>query len=99
MSSFESNSLDDVHSARFAGLSGLKNGALLSAAEEAGYAVLITADQGFPYQQGLTGRSIALVILAGRTNRFVDQVNLVPAALSAPEAISPGAVVRVSTST
>ena len=46
------------------GLSGLKNGALLKAAEEAGSDLFITADQEISYQQNLTGRRIALLILS-----------------------------------
>lgn len=37
----------DCVSAKYAGLAGLKNGWLLDAAEAAGFAVLITADQRF----------------------------------------------------
>src|SRR5262245_25426471 len=39
----------------------LANGALLDAAEGAGYDVLITTDQNLRYQQNLTGRRLALV--------------------------------------
>jgi hypothetical protein len=48
----------------FQGWSGLKNGALLTAAEEAGFDLFITADQEISYQQNLTGRRIALLILS-----------------------------------
>ena len=37
----------------FQGWSGLKNGALLAAAEEAGFDLFITADQELSYQQNL----------------------------------------------
>ena len=40
----------------FQGWSGLKNGALLSAAEEAGFDLFITADQELSDQQNLAGR-------------------------------------------
>jgi hypothetical protein len=59
----------DCQTARFAKLAGLKNGRLLEAAEAAGFEILITVDQNIPDQQNLTGRSISLVILCGRTNR------------------------------
>ena len=39
--------------ASYAGLAGLKNGALLTAAEAAGFDVLVTVDQEIPYQQNL----------------------------------------------
>lgn len=41
----------------------LTNGALLDAAEGAGYDVLITTDQNLRYQQNLAGRRLALVVL------------------------------------
>jgi len=42
----------------FQGWSGLKNGVLLSAEEEAGFELFITADQELSYQQNLTKRRI-----------------------------------------
>jgi hypothetical protein len=41
----------------------LGNGELLTAAEEAGFDVFVTADKNIRYQQKLEGRHIALVIL------------------------------------
>jgi hypothetical protein len=41
----------------------LKNGELLSAAEDAGFDVLLTCDQNIRYQQNLAVRKLALVIL------------------------------------
>jgi len=41
------------------------NGDLIRAAEEAGFAVLITCDRNIRYQQNLTGRRIALIEIAG----------------------------------
>ncbi len=48
----------------FQGWSGLKNGALLTAAEEAGFDLFITADQELSYQQNLSGRKIAVLVLS-----------------------------------
>jgi len=45
---------------------------VVQAAEAAGFDVLITVDQDIPDQQNLSQRSIALVILCGRTNRLKD---------------------------
>jgi hypothetical protein len=45
------------------GWSTLKNGALLSAAEQDGYDVLITTDQQLRFQQNLTGRRLAILVL------------------------------------
>ena len=41
----------------------LKNGELLSAAEAAGFEVLVTTDKNMRYQQSLTGRKIAIIVL------------------------------------
>jgi len=48
----------------FQGWSGLKNGALLTAAEEAGFDLFITADQELSYQQNLSCRDIAVLVLS-----------------------------------
>jgi hypothetical protein len=60
-----------VVTAWFQGWSGLKNGALLDAAEEAGFDLFITADQELSYQQNLTGRKIALVVLSTNNWSFI----------------------------
>jgi hypothetical protein len=41
----------------------LGNGELIQLAEEAGYEVLLSTDKNIRYQQSLTGRKIALVVL------------------------------------
>lgn len=45
------------------GWSTLKNGELLSTAESLGFEVLITTDQNLKYQQNLSVRRIAIVVL------------------------------------
>ena len=45
------------------GWNDLENGELLSAAETEAFDVLITTDQNLRYQQNLTGRKIAIVVL------------------------------------
>jgi predicted nuclease of predicted toxin-antitoxin system len=85
----------ECRTARFANLAGLKNGRLLEAAEAAGFDVLITVDRNIPDQQNLTQRSIAVVILCGRTNRLRDREILVPAAVSAVDSIRSGDVVKI----
>ncbi len=68
----------------FQGWSGLKNGALLTAAEEAGFDLFVTADQELSYQQNLIDRKIALVVLS--TNNWgVVKANMpdIMAAISA----------------
>jgi len=46
---------------------GLTNGALLNAAEAAAVDLLLATDQGIRYQQNLSGRKIAIVVLTGTT--------------------------------
>ena len=41
----------------------LKNGELLQAAEDAGFEVMVTTDTNLKYQQNLSGRKIAIVVL------------------------------------
>ena len=59
------NSLPEhfVRTVRQQGWSTLLNGELLRAAEEAGFDVLLTTDKNIAYQQNLSGRRIAVVIL------------------------------------
>ncbi|MDX2152566.1 MAG: hypothetical protein SFV54_17635 [Bryobacteraceae bacterium] len=80
----------------YAGLSGVKNGILLDAAEAAGFEVIITTDQEIPFQQSVANRRIAVLILCARTNRLADLEGLVPAACAALAEIKPGTVVRIS---
>ena len=53
----------DVIFARQIGWHELENGELIEKAEEAGYDLLLSTDKNIRYQQNLTGRKIALVIL------------------------------------
>jgi predicted nuclease of predicted toxin-antitoxin system len=84
----------DCQTARFAGFTGLTNGQLLDAAEAAGFEALVTVDQGIPEQQNIAGRRISVLILRAPTNRLRDLEAIVPAALSALQAIQPGEIVR-----
>jgi hypothetical protein len=53
-----------VIQAKDRGWSTLSNGNLLAAAEQAGFDLLLTADKNMRYQQNLTGRRIALIVLS-----------------------------------
>jgi predicted nuclease of predicted toxin-antitoxin system len=76
------------------GWSGKKNGELLLLAESE-FDVLVTIDQGMRYQQTFTGRRLALLVLAARSNQIEDLAPIVPAALEALHDIQPGRVVHV----
>jgi hypothetical protein len=51
--------------AKSMGWARLSNGNLLSAAERAGFDLLLTTDQGIRYQQNLSARKISLLVLTG----------------------------------
>lgn len=55
----------------YLGWAGLSNGALIAAAEGAGFDALVTADQSLNYQQNLKGRKLALVVLSTNKNSRV----------------------------
>ena len=52
--------------ARQIGWHELKNGELLQQAEEAGYELLLTSDKNLRYQQNLSGRRIAVLVLGNQ---------------------------------
>ena len=53
----------DVTTAQLQGWTGITNGALLTAAENAGFELFILADKNLRYQQNLTGRKLAILEL------------------------------------
>jgi hypothetical protein len=61
----------DVRTVDFQGWKSLNNGALLKAAEDAGFDVMITADRGIQYQQNVGSRKIAIVILSSNELEIV----------------------------
>jgi predicted nuclease of predicted toxin-antitoxin system len=85
----------DCQTVRYAGLAGLTNGELLAAAETARFDVFLTVDQGIEYQQNLTGRSIAIIIVRTKSNRLKDLLPHVPVCLAHIESIQPGQIVRI----
>ena len=52
---------------------GLLNGALLKAAEESAFQVMITADQGIFYQQNNKHRKLSLIVLNTNYRPSVEQ--------------------------
>jgi hypothetical protein len=67
-----------VTTAHEKGWSQLKNGELLDSAEKEGFAVLVTTDANLKYQQNLTSRKLAIVVLTTtswpRIQRVADAV-------------------------
>jgi len=76
------------------GWSGIQNGKLLALADPA-FDVLITIDKGIQYQQNMTGRRIAIIIVHGRSNRLIHLSPHFPACVEVLKSIHPGQVVQV----
>ena len=70
-----------VTKAKDRGWDKLSNGDLLAEAERAGFDLLLTADNNMRYQQNLTGRKIALVVLSTpqwpRVQLHIDKITAV----------------------
>ena len=77
-----------------AGWSGKENGELLAVAETE-FDVLVTVDTNLRYQQNLTGRRIAIVVLQSSSNRLEHLRQHFPAVVLAVEKIKPGEIVQV----
>jgi len=86
----------ECQTARYAGLAGLKNGELLSAAEASGFEVFVTVDQGIEYPQNLSGRRMAILVFVTKSNRLKDLLPLIPECLAGMEAAAPGEIVRIA---
>ena len=82
----------ECQTARYAGFAGLKNGALLLAAEIAGFDVVMTVDQNIPYQQNIRDRRVAILVLQAPTNRLDDLRRTIPAVLAALASVRSGEI-------
>lgn len=71
----------------------LENGGLLEAAEDAGFDAFLTPDKSIRYQQNLTTRTIAIIVLGNQrwpvVRRYVDRV------VEAVKAAKPGSYIEV----
>jgi hypothetical protein len=69
------------------------NGELIAVAEAAGFDLLLTTDKNIRYQQNLTGRKIAFVVLGNQQwptlRRYVEKV------VAADDAATPGSYTEV----
>jgi hypothetical protein len=71
----------------------LANGELIASAEAAGFELLVTTDKNMRYQQNVTGRKIAFVVLGNQQwptlRRYVERV------AAAVNAATPGSFAEV----
>jgi hypothetical protein len=83
----------EITYARQIGWHELENGELIEKAEEAGYELLLSTDKNIRYQQNLTGRKIALVVLGNQQWPLVKlHLEKITAAV---EACTPGSYAEV----
>ena len=85
----------DCETVTEAGFGGKANGELLALAEFL-FDVLITIDKNMRYQQNLSGREIAILVLCASSNDISDLSPLVPKAVAALTTIKPGQVVEIN---
>ena len=84
----------ECETVRRAGYGSKKNGELLTLAEGQ-WDVLLTSDRNIKYQQNVTGRNVAILILCAKSNRMEDLLPLMPACTQALLSIQSGQVVEV----
>ena len=87
----EFSDIPSDHASRL-GWEDLSNGALISAAERAGFTVLVTVDQGIPAQQSLRGRAISVLVVRAHPMNIAAIRRGVTQITTALSSIAPGEV-------
>jgi hypothetical protein len=82
----------DAYTVQYMGWSGVKNGALLTLAEQQ-FDVFLTADKNLRYQQNLTERTISLIVFPSNRLSVVKQVEFQLKAIL--ETITPGTIIEL----
>jgi hypothetical protein len=82
-----------VKECRAQGWDKFRNGELLDAAEAAGFEVLLTTDKNLRYQQNLSMRKIAVVVLGKGRWRLIKP--MLPQIAAAVNAATPGSYTEV----
>jgi predicted nuclease of predicted toxin-antitoxin system len=85
----------DVFTVAYMGWAAIANGALLSAAADAEFDVLLTKDTGVAYEQHLAALPVAILILHAKTNKLEDIGPHLPAVLEALARLTPKTVAHV----
>jgi Domain of unknown function (DUF5615) len=84
--SFQSH---DCRSVIEEGWAGKKNGELLRLAENCGFQIFLTLDHGFEYQQKLSSRAMAVLLIRTDSNRLPDLLRHIPEILQVLSTIQP----------
>ena len=87
----------EVYTTSYKGWDGLKNGRLLDAAENDGFELFLTGDRTLCYEQNLTGRRLAIIVMSSVEWRIV--VMHLPKVIAAIEAAVPGSFQAVECGT
>lgn len=77
------------------GLAGKKNGELLALAKKAGFQVFLTLDRGLEFEQNLTQRAIAIILIRTKSSRLTDLLPHSTEILRVLGLIRPGELVKV----
>jgi hypothetical protein len=83
-----------AYTVAYMGWAGTKNGELLAACERESFDILITSDQGFPHQQNMEGRKLAILLLPTPDWNIIK--HHASTIFSAIETSLPGTFVRVA---
>jgi len=83
----------EVREAKAQGWDRLTNGELLAAAENAGFNVLLTTDKNIQYQQKLSGRKLAIIVLGKARWKLIRP--MIPQILAAVNSCRPGSYTEV----
>ena len=82
----------DIRTVQDMGWAGIKNGELLRRAETE-FNVFVTADQQLPYQQNLSGQTLAIIVLP--TNQVRTVVSLLPTIEESLKRVQPGMFLEI----
>jgi hypothetical protein len=84
-----------VESVQNNGMSGLKNGRLLSLAEQS-FDVFVTMDGNIQFEQNYSKLRLCIVALRAKSNRLADTQPLMPKLLAMLPTLTPGSLVVLS---
>jgi hypothetical protein len=85
-----------VFTVRYMRWDGLKNGALLREAANAGFGAFVTLDNGVKYQQNISSLALAVIVLHARSNDIDDLLPLVSELIAALAGATAGRVFDVA---
>ena len=82
----------DISTVQELGWAGIRNGELLRRAETQ-FDVLVTADQNLRYQQNLSGRRLAILVLP--SNQVPVVIHLIPQVETTLATLQPGTLIEI----